>query len=105
MENEINDILSRIDKTNLTDQIITVTRVELEKVINNLIQSDFQKLVSILYRIDVNEAKLKAMLNQYKDQDAAVIIADLIIERQLQKIKTRREYHQQGDNTDETEKW
>ena len=105
MENEIDAILSRLEKDKLTDQIISGARVKLEKVINELILSDFQKLVSILYRIDVNESKLKSMLNEYKEHDAAVIITDLIIERQLQKIKTRREFKQQDDNTDESEKW
>ena len=33
--------------------------------INDLIKNDFEKLVSSLYRIDVNEQKLKLLLQQY----------------------------------------
>ena len=56
--------------------------------INFLIQSDFQKLVSILYRVDVSESKLKHLLKENQGFDAANIITDMIIERQLQKIKS-----------------
>lgn len=72
--------------------------------INFLIQSDFQKLVSILYRVDVSEFKLKNLLKENQGFDAANIITDLIIERQLQKIKSRQE-HRNDENVSEDEKW
>ena len=72
--------------------------------INTLIQSDFQKLVSILYRVDVSESKLKHLLKENQGYDAANIIADLIIERQLQKIKSRQE-HRNSENISDDEKW
>ncbi|HEX6849671.1 MAG TPA: hypothetical protein VF144_21940 [Chitinophagaceae bacterium] len=72
--------------------------------INFLIQSDFQKLVSILYRVDVNESKLKDLLKENPGQDASTIIADLVIERQLQKIKARKE-HRKDENINDDEKW
>lgn len=79
-------------------------RLQLMLAVNQMIQSDFQKLVSILYRIDVNERKLKYFLHEKVGEDAAGIIADLIIERQLEKIKSRSEYIQRDDDGDE-EKW
>lgn len=72
--------------------------------INFLIQSDFQKLVSILYRVDVSESKLEHLLNKYPNYDASNIIADLIIERQLQKIKSRQQ-HPNNENISDDEKW
>jgi hypothetical protein len=72
--------------------------------INLLIQSDFQKLVSILYRVDVSEPKLKHLLKENPGYDAANIITDLIIERQLQKIKSRQE-HRNDENISDDEKW
>ena len=71
--------------------------------INQLIQHDFQKLVSMLYRIDINEEKLKYLLKENADKDAASIIADLIIERQMQKIKYREQFKQW--DIDDDEKW
>ena len=73
--------------------------------INQLIQNHFEQLVSLLYRIDVSETKIKALLQQQPDEDAAKIIVSLIIERQLEKIKSRREYSQQNNNFTEEEKW
>lgn len=72
--------------------------------INFLIQSDFQKLVSILYRVDVSESKLKHLLKENPGYDAGNIITDLIIERQLQKIKSRQE-HRNDENISDDEKW
>jgi hypothetical protein len=54
--------------------------------INHLIVHDFPKLIHILYVIDVNEEKLKTLLRTYKDSDAAVIIAQLVIDRQRNKV-------------------
>ncbi|MBI1341950.1 MAG: hypothetical protein GC171_03340 [Terrimonas sp.] len=73
--------------------------------INDLINHNFNFLITALYRIDVNEAKLKSLLQDKPDTDAAKIIADLIIERQLQKIKSRREFQQPGNKIDNEEMW
>jgi hypothetical protein len=85
---------------------------QLSAYINSLIKDDFDKLITYLYRIDVNEQKLKALLQQNADEDAGNIIATLIIERQQQKIKTRQQYSLRHQNLpskqagfDEEEKW
>jgi len=80
-------------------------RMILANKINELIERDFQKLVNILYRIDVDESKLKTMLQDHSNADAGLIIVDLIIERQEQKIKSREQFNQQTDKTDDNEKW
>jgi hypothetical protein len=53
----------------------------------------------------VSEVKLKTLLKVQSQEDAGKIIAELVIERQLQKIKTREQFKQQDDNFDEEEKW
>lgn len=73
--------------------------------INHLINHDFEKLVFYLYRIDVNESKMKYLLDQREGENAAELIADLIIERQLQKIKSRQQFRQRDNDIDENEKW
>jgi hypothetical protein len=78
---------------------------QLAEYINGLIKNDFEKLVSYLYRIDVNEQKLKTLLQQHPTEDAGNLVASLIIERQLQKIKTRELFSQRDDNVAEEEKW
>ena len=78
---------------------------ELATYINNLIKNDFDKLITYLYRIDVNEQKLKSLLQQTPNEDAGNIIATLIIERQQQKIKIRQQFSQRKHDVDEEEKW
>jgi hypothetical protein len=60
--------------------------------VNGLLNKNFEQLVNLLYRLDVNEYKLKKLLKDNPETDAALLIADLIIERQLQKIRTRNEF-------------
>jgi hypothetical protein len=72
--------------------------------INDLINHDFQKLVSLLYRIDVNENKMRNLLEQKEGENAAGLIADLIIERQLQKIESRKK-SSKDDSIPDDDKW
>lgn len=72
--------------------------------INHLINHDFEKLVFYLYRIDVDEARMRALLAHKEGENAAGLIADLIIERQLQKIESRKKFSS-GENIPDEEKW
>ena len=75
----------------------------LVSLINELILRDFNALVQLLYRIDVNEKKLKSILSNNKESDSANVIADLIIERQIQKTNSRNFFRQK--NTFDEELW
>ena len=105
-----------IDKLSISDKIISEInlmqqvsneqiRARLIDLINELIQKDFNALLQLLYRIDVDEMKIRSCLKENKNNDAASLLADLIIERQLQKIKTRQEYQSRNDANDNDEKW
>jgi hypothetical protein len=83
------------------DVSFEMLKEKLADYINHLIQADFEKLVSLLYRIDVSEAKLKYILKENPGEDAGDIIAELIIERQLQKIKSRQEHRRDSAISDE----
>ena len=93
---KLNDQLSALHKLELREQLI--------EYINYLLLHDFNKLVQILYRIDVDEKKLKELLQRNVDTDAAVIIADLLIERQEEKIRTKDMFKSDNNIADE-EKW
>lgn len=56
----------------------------------------------LMYRIDVSEKKLNAVLN---DEHVADKIARLIYDRQLQKIQSRKEYKSPPVDTDDELKW
>ncbi|HMO32855.1 MAG TPA: hypothetical protein PKE63_11060 [Lacibacter sp.] len=73
--------------------------------INHLLVHDFQHLVQLLYRMDVPEQKLKQLLRQHPDTDAARIIATLVVERQQQKLETRKQFRQKNEEGTEEERW
>ena len=83
----------------------SLTKQALVEKINDLITTDFQKLVSILYRMDVSETKLKQLLNENPGTNAALIITDLMIERQEQKIISRQQFRKKDENINDDEKW
>ncbi len=67
----------------------------LEQAINELIKNDFSKLVQLLYRIDVSEAKLKNILNANPNEDAGKLIAQIILERLAATKKARESFKSQ----------
>lgn len=73
--------------------------------INFLIINDFNKLIYILYRADINENKLNKLLAENKKEDAGKIIAALFIQRHLEKIKSRRENNTNARNDSDEERW
>jgi hypothetical protein len=76
----------------------------LEARINELIVTDFARLLELLYRLDVEEEKVHAVLKQNPSVDAGRLIASLIMERQMEKIESRNKYKQQ-DMQSEEERW
>jgi len=72
--------------------------------IEELLQKDFTGLINALYRLDVDEERLKTRLANQPATNAAEIISKLIIERQLEKLKTRWQQSAQENIPDE-EKW
>jgi hypothetical protein len=80
-------------------------REKLIPLINQLINENFEALVQLLYRIDVNEKKIRIYLQEKSNEDSAKVLADLIIERQLQKVESRRKYKNQNREDSSEEKW
>lgn len=73
--------------------------------INELITNDFQKLVHILYRLDVSEEKLKVILKENPQEDAGKLIATLVIEREKLKMRTRAAFKSKNQDDNQEEKW
>jgi hypothetical protein len=79
-------------------------RADLSAYINHLLLHDFTSLVTILYRVDVQEKGLKKILLENPEEDAGDIIADLLIQRQEEKIATRRSFPP-ADHPSDDERW
>ena len=88
-----NKQLTVVQKENLRDHLVNL--------INHLLLNDFNKLVQVLYRVDVSEQKLKKLLQKNQTTDAAVIITDLLIERQEEKIKMKNSFKTGNDISDD----
>ena len=65
---------------------------DLETMINEMIKNDFSKLVQLLYRIDVSEAKLKNILQAHPNEDAGKLIAVVVLERLAATKKARESF-------------
>lgn len=103
------DIIPLLNKELSLEFSEKLTMDELEQQltdhINHLINTDFEKLIYYLYRIDVNESKMKQLLQQQAGENAAQLIARLIIDRQLQKIKSRAEHRSNTIDDEGAERW
>lgn len=77
---------------------------ELAAWVNDMILHDFTGLLNLLYRLDVSETRIRKLLDEMQQENAGKIIASVIIERQLQKIKTKQQFKQEGDIAEE-DKW
>ncbi|QNN44938.1 hypothetical protein [Pedobacter roseus] len=62
-----------------------------------LIDNDFPKLIQILYKADVDQYKLKELLETVEGVSSAEIIADNYIARQKAKIETWKKYSPKKD--------
>lgn len=67
-------------------------KTHLTALINELLDKDLNKLLLALYRIDIREEKIKNILAHAPADEMAPQIAELIIKRELQKVKTREQY-------------
>ncbi len=92
--------------TNATQEELSNPSIfnELSAYINQLIKDDFPHLIQLLYRLDVSEEKLKNILKDNPDEDAGKIIASLMIERQIMKLKARMQDHDKP-SSDTEERW
>ena len=79
---------------------------DIANAINELIKNDFSKLVQLLYRIDVSEAKLKYILQAHPNEDAGKLIAAVVIERLTATKKAREMFStpKEDDSIDQEER-
>lgn len=106
--NNISELLA------LTTQNLSLAEQEdikskLVELVNFLIVNDFPALIQVLYRVDVSENKLKHLLRSKPRTDAAVLITNMLLERQAEKIKSRQSsvsgHKKQKDDIDPDLEW
>jgi hypothetical protein len=65
---------------------------KLSLVIRYLIDHDMHRLLNAMYRLDVSEAKFHDAMAGLDKDEAAAKVADLVLEREMQKVQTRLHY-------------
>lgn len=78
---------------------------ELAAYLNRLILDDFPALVQKLYRVDVSEQKLKAVLQENPSANAGDLLAELLVQRQREKVLARQTFTSSNDDLPEDEAW
>jgi hypothetical protein len=82
-----NSLIPSIDVSSLEE-----FKEYLTEKVAHLLDNNYDELINTLYRIDVNESKLSELFSGKNRENIPEAIADLIIERQLQKIRFRQKY-------------
>ncbi len=91
---------TNVDITNIEK----FSKEDLIVFIKQLINNNFEKLIFLLYRIDVNENKIKQLLDK-STINTEELIAQAIIDRIAEKKITKEKYKQQQQDIDEEDKW
>ncbi|MES2645740.1 MAG: hypothetical protein V4717_02605 [Bacteroidota bacterium] len=100
------DILAYLVKPD--DELVLQSRdfIEaLECAINELITHDFNRLVQILYQLDVPEEKLRNIFSSATGLDAGTIIASLLVERQIQRLRSKKSNQTKPSDIPDEERW
>jgi len=75
-----------------------LTEEELFKLLANqiayMIEHQLEMLMSLMYRLDIDEQKVNYALSPYSPEPANVGIAKLVLERQKQRVFTKSYYKQ-----------
>lgn len=65
---------------------------KLAAIIRYLIDKDINRLLTIFYRIDLEEEKVKQILAISPVGEISSRLAELVIQREMEKVKTRLKY-------------
>ena len=65
--------------------------------LKELIAHDFERLVQAMYRMDVQESKFAAAMACSSVNEQAAALAEIVLERELQRLAFRKKYRQGGN--------
>jgi uncharacterized membrane protein YheB (UPF0754 family) len=98
---ELSDNQNLISNEPLPRDYETMSHEELKRrltvFISDLLESNFEKLCNMVYRHDVSETRFNEALQSGSMMEQAENISDLVIERELEKVKSRQLYRQQKE--------
>ncbi|NBC15747.1 MAG: hypothetical protein GVY18_00350 [Bacteroidetes bacterium] len=69
----------------------------LEQQVRRLLDRHPERLMHVLYRVDVDERAVMRLMAESPPGQLARDLAELLLQRHLQKLETRRRYRDAGD--------
>lgn len=104
MEHTLLEIAEKGDIEIHADQLVINSVDDLTKkiaeIISYLLDTNFEKLLWILYRVDVDEEKAKKLLSEHLPEAAPMILAELIVQRQIKKEELKQQFKSQVKSDD-----
>ncbi len=99
MNDEYGDIITLVnfgEEKNLSSENISQDFIkEVAEKVQFYMENNMELFFNHLYRIDVDEKKVrKVIMNPPEDENVYVILAKLIIEREIKRMETKRQYSQ-----------
>lgn len=70
---------------------------QLQSYIDNLLSNDYEKLMSLLYQIDLSEKELTKQDPGYNFETLSEIVTHKILERELKKVLIRTYFKEKGE--------
>ncbi|MBN4061847.1 MAG: hypothetical protein COA57_09990 [Flavobacteriales bacterium] len=62
---------------------------QIEPIISKMLSEEYEKFLSVLYRIDISEKQIAQATSEEKASSPSAIITHIIIERELKKVVTK----------------
>ncbi len=77
-----------VEKVNTDGELLKL----IEELVTELVNHDFERLLLMLYRLDVNEQKVKQAIDTAGPNNASRNIAELVLAREKEKAVSREQY-------------
>jgi len=98
-EKQVYDIISRGFDISVTETVtLESIKLALTQRIRELLDKNLEHLVSLIYRIDLNQDKVDGIFSTGSKDDIAAELSEAIIQRQLLKVRTRNFYKNKPDS-------
>jgi hypothetical protein len=84
-----------VEFTGSTQMAYNELFMQLSRHIQRLLETDYGKLASLLYQVDLSERKILDAVTDHPEHSYAEVIAELVIHRELKKVLLRNYFKNQ----------
>ena len=97
LQSDLPDLIYSLTKNYDLDSNPEVSTIEalrllLEKALDNLLQNDPERLLAIMYRLDINETHFRKVMEGSNAKTRARELAELVLEREWKRLEFKKNY-------------